>query len=67
MAYTDYKKLGEKPKFGDKKKPYKKGYKKDWKPKEEKFDIEKWIKQHQNVEYPKRGKKNTIDKDRRKR
>lgn len=63
MAYTDYKKLGNKPKFGDKKKPYKKC----WKPKEEKFDVEKWIKQHQNIEYPKRGKKNTIDKDRRKR
>lgn len=63
MAYTDYKKLGDKPKFGDKKKPCKKG----WKPKEEKFDVEKWIRQHQNIEYPKRGKKNTVDKDRRKR
>lgn len=52
---------------GYKKKPYKKGYKKDWKPKEEKFDIEKWIKQHQNIEYPKRGKKNTLDSGRRKR
>ena len=27
---------------------------------EEKFDIEKWIKQHQNIEQPKRGKKNSL-------
>jgi hypothetical protein len=35
-----------------KKKPYKK--------REEKFDVERWIKQHQNIEYPKRGKKNSL-------
>lgn len=27
---------------------------------EEKFDVEKWIKQHQNIEIPKRGKKNSL-------
>ena len=27
---------------------------------EEKFDVEKWIKQHQNIEQPKRGKKNSL-------
>ena len=27
---------------------------------DEKFDIEKWIKQHQNIEIPKRGKKNSL-------
>lgn len=27
---------------------------------EEKFDVEKWIKQHQNIEVPKRGKKNSL-------
>lgn len=27
---------------------------------EEKFDVEKWIKQHQNIEKPKRGKKNSL-------
>lgn len=26
----------------------------------EKFDVEKWIKQHQNIETPKRGKKNSL-------
>lgn len=40
---------------------YKKNYKKPFKKKEEeKFDVEKWIKQHQNVEYPKRGRKNSL-------
>lgn len=40
---------------------YKKNYKKPFKKKEEeKFDVEKWIKQHQNVEYPSRGKKNSL-------
>jgi hypothetical protein len=27
---------------------------------DEKFDVEKWIKQHQNIETPKRGKKNSL-------
>ena len=27
---------------------------------EEKFDVEKWIKQHQNIEQPNRGKKNSL-------
>jgi hypothetical protein len=43
----------------NKNKPYKK--------KEEKFDVEKWIKQHQNIEYPKRGKKNTLEDKKNKR
>ena len=35
---------------------------------EEKFDVEKWIKQHQNIEKPKRGKKNSLgDKKKEKR
>ena len=65
----DYKELKSKPKINaeDNKKPYKKPYKKPTQPKEEKFDVEKWLRQHKNVEYPKRGKKNTLDKDRRKR
>lgn len=45
-----YNKLGKKPGF---KKPYKKK-------EEEKFDVEKWLKQHSNIEYPKRGKKNSL-------
>lgn len=46
------------------KKPYKP--KKDFKKKlfnkkeEEKFDVDKWLKQHQNIETPKRGKKNSL-------
>ena len=36
---------------------YKGKYKK---PEEEKFDVEKWIKQHQNIEQPKRSKKNSL-------
>ena len=36
---------------------YKGKYKK---PEEEKFDVERWIKQHQNIEIPKRGKKNSL-------
>lgn len=28
--------------------------------KDEKFDVEKWLKQHSNIEYPKRGKKNSL-------
>ena len=28
-------------------------------------DIDKWLKKHQNIEYPKRGKKNTIENNRR--
>ncbi len=58
------------------KKPYNKDYKKPYgkktdykqlknKPKvEEKFDVEKWLKKNQNIEYPKRSKKNTIDNKR---
>lgn len=45
-----YNKMGKKPSF---KKPYKKK-------EEEKFDVEKWLKQHSNIEYPKRGKKNSL-------
>ena len=33
---------------------------KDIKKEEEKFDVEKWIKQHQNIELPKRSKKNSL-------
>lgn len=33
---------------------------KPYKKKEEKFDIDKWLKQHQNIEAPKRGKKNSL-------
>lgn len=36
---------------------YKSKYKKQ---EEEKFDVEKWIKQHQNIEQPKRSKKNSL-------
>lgn len=41
---------------------YKKNYKKPFKKKEEekKFDVERWLKQHSNIEYPKRGKKNSL-------
>lgn len=40
---------------------HKKNYKKPFKRKEEeKFDVEKWIKQHSNIEYPKRGRKNSL-------
>ena len=47
-------------------------YKKTYKPKkdfnkkpfnkkeEEKIDVDKWLKQHQNIEAPKRGKKNSL-------
>ena len=42
-----------KPKKDFKKKPFNK---KD----EEKFDVDKWLKQHQNIETPKRGKKNSL-------
>ena len=41
-----------------KKKKFSPGFKK--KIEEEKFDVEKWIKQHQNIEIPKRGKKNSL-------
>lgn len=45
------------------KKPFKK---RPYEKKEEKFDVEKWLKQNQNIEYPKRGKKNSLgDKKRR--
>lgn len=51
-----YNKMSKKPNF---KKPYKKQ-------EEEKFDVEKWLKKHSNIEYPKRGKKNSLgDKKRR--
>lgn len=39
-----------------KKKPY---YNKE-KKKDEPFDIEKWFKQNQNIEHPRRGKKNSL-------
>jgi hypothetical protein len=46
-----------------KKKPFKKEFKKDFKKKEdEKFDVEKWLKLHPGPEPLKRGKKNTLDK-----
>lgn len=55
----------------DNKKPYNKKKKYDLnfkkKKEEEKFDVEKWIKQHSNIEYPKRGKKNTLKDKKRKR
>ena len=49
----------------DNKKPYnkKKKYDPNFKKKkqeEEKFDVEKWIKQHNNIEYPKRSKANSL-------
>lgn len=48
----------------DNKKPYnkKKKYDPNFKKKkeEEKFDVEKWIKQHSNIEYPKRSKANSL-------
>lgn len=34
---------------------------------EEKFDVEKWIKQHQNIEQSKRGKKNSLGNKKNKR
>jgi hypothetical protein len=49
----------------NKKKQYNPNYKK--KKEEEKFDVEKWLKQHSNIEYPKRGKKNTLEDKKRKR
>jgi hypothetical protein len=49
---TNYNQLKSKPKRFNPK------FKK--KQEEEKFDIEKWLKQHQNVETPKRGKKNSL-------
>lgn len=42
-----------KPEKDFKKKPFKKK-------EEEKFDVDKWLKQHQNIETPKRGKKNSL-------
>ena len=49
----------------DNKKPYnkKKKYDSNFKKKkqEEKFDVEKWIKQHSNIEYPKRSKANSLE------
>lgn len=42
-----------KPKKDFKKKPFKKK-------EEEKFDVDKWLKQHQNIETSKRGKKNSL-------
>lgn len=36
-----------------KKKPFKRK-------EDEPFDVEKWLKQHSNIEYPKRGKKNSL-------
>ena len=48
---TNYNQLGSKPKkFNPKFK----------KKQEEKFDVEKWLKQHQNMETPRRGKKNSL-------
>ena len=41
-----------------KKKKFNPNFKK--KQKEEKFDVEKWLKQHQNIETPGRGKKNSL-------
>jgi len=36
--------------------------KRPYRPREEEkhFDVEKWIKQHQNIEYPKRSKANSL-------
>ena len=44
-----------------KKKPFKK-----WED-NKKFDVERWLKQHANIEYPKRGKKNSLDDKKNKR
>lgn len=43
-------------------KTYKKPYKKTTyhKKEQEKFDVEKWLKRNSNIEYPKRGKKNSL-------
>lgn len=47
--------------YNKNKKPRKKfNYKEHEKKQEEKFDVEKWLKQHSNIEYPKRGKKNSL-------
>ena len=48
----------------DNKKPYgKKPFdkRKPFKPKEEKFDIEKWIKKNLTAEQPKRGRRNSLE------
>ncbi len=37
--------------------------KRPFKKKDEPFNVERWIKQHQNIEYPKRGKKNRLGED----
>lgn len=49
---TNYNNLKSKPKR------FNPNFKK--KKEEEKFDVDKWLKQHSNVEYPKRGKKNSL-------
>lgn len=49
---TNYNQLGFKPKKFNPK------FKK--KQEDEKFDVEKWLKQHQNMETPRRGKKNSL-------
>lgn len=47
--------------YNKNKKPRKKfNYKEYEKKQEDKFDVEKWLKQHSNIEYPKRGKKNSL-------
>ena len=64
---NNYKKDYKKSENGYKK-PFKKTDYKQLKNKpkiEEKFDVEKWLKQHQNIEYPKRSKRNTIEDGRR--
>ena len=48
---------------------YKKNYKKPFKKKEEekKFDVERWLKQHSNIEKTKRGKNYSKKKKKNKR
>lgn len=50
---TSYNQLKARPK-----KKFNSNFKK--KQEEEKFDVEKWLKQHQNMETPRRGKKNSL-------
>lgn len=50
---TSYNQLKARPK-----KKFNPNFKK--KQEDEKFDVEKWLKQHQNIETPRRSKKNSL-------
>lgn len=50
---TSYNQLKARPK-----KKFNPNFKK--KQEDEKFDVEKWLKQHQNIEAPRRSKKNSL-------